>query len=157
MTDTNSKPILVTGAAGFIGYHLAERLLTDGKRVVGLDSLNDYYDPALKRARLDLLEEKDGFTFAHIDLADRRRMEGLFATYVFGTVVHLACNDQPGLLSRVAAAIHDQGVQVHNARIATFGEKVEDTFLVSNSEQQPLSDEAMGALRENIQKYLESR
>jgi len=72
-----------------------------------------------------------------------------------GTVMHLACNDQPGLLSRVAAAIHDRGVQVHGARIATFGEKVEDTFLLSDTAHEPLTDEAMDALRENICKFLE--
>jgi len=72
-----------------------------------------------------------------------------------GTVMHLACNDQPGLLSRVAAAIHDRGVQVHGARIATFGEKVEDTFLLSDKAQRPLNDEAQEALRENICKFLE--
>ncbi len=89
MTDT-TNPILVTGAAGFIGYHLADRLLAEGRRVVGLDNLNDYYDPALKRTRIDRLDASDGFTFARIDLADRRRMEALFATHAFGTVVHLA-------------------------------------------------------------------
>jgi [protein-PII] uridylyltransferase len=72
-----------------------------------------------------------------------------------GTVLHLACNDQPGLLSRVAAAIHKQGVQVHNARIATFGEKVEDTFLVSDPEHQPLSESAMNALADRIRKNLD--
>jgi [protein-PII] uridylyltransferase len=72
-----------------------------------------------------------------------------------GTVMRLACTDQPGLLSRVAAAIHDRGVQVHGARIATFGEKVEDTFLLSDRAHRPLSEEAMEALRENICKFLE--
>jgi UDP-glucuronate 4-epimerase len=90
MTDTNPKPILVTGAAGFIGYHLADRLLSDGRHVVGLDNLNEYYDPTLKDARLELLEAREGFTFARVDLADRRKMEALFATYGFGVVVHLA-------------------------------------------------------------------
>jgi UDP-glucuronate 4-epimerase len=90
MSDTTSKPVLVTGAAGFIGYHLSERLLNDGFHVIGLDNFNDYYDPALKEARWELLEAKDGFTPARIDLADRKRMEALFATYGFGIVVHLA-------------------------------------------------------------------
>jgi UDP-glucuronate 4-epimerase len=90
MTDKTSKPVLVTGAAGFIGYHLAERLLGEGRQVVGLDNLNDYYDPAIKEARLERLDARDAFTFARIDLADRRKMEALFATYGFGVVVHLA-------------------------------------------------------------------
>ncbi len=90
MTEISTKPVLVTGAAGFIGYHLAERLLGEGRRVVGLDILNDYYDPALKEARLERLEKRDAFTFARVDLADRRKMEALFATYGFGVVVNLA-------------------------------------------------------------------
>ena len=72
-----------------------------------------------------------------------------------GTVMHLACHDQPGLLSRVSAAIYKQGVQVHSARIATFGEKVEDTFLVSDPDHQPLTAEAQDALGERIRDYLQ--
>lgn len=68
--------ILVTGAAGFIGYHLCERLLARGDEVVGLDSLNSYYDPALKLARLSLLEKKKGFRFVRGDIADRTLLEG---------------------------------------------------------------------------------
>jgi len=90
MSASEGNAVLVTGAAGFIGYHLAERLLVDGRRVIGLDNLNDYYDPALKQARLDRLETRDGFTFVRVDLADRRKMEALFATYGFATVIHLA-------------------------------------------------------------------
>ena len=87
MTESASKPVLVTGAAGFIGYHLADRLLSDGKHVIGLDNFNDYYDPALKEARWELLEAKDGFTPARIDLADRRKMEAVFATYGLVVVI----------------------------------------------------------------------
>jgi len=72
-----------------------------------------------------------------------------------GTVLQLRCNDQPGLLSRVAAAIYRQNVQVHNARIATFGEKVEDTFLLSDSDHRPLAPGAMEALAESIRSHLE--
>jgi len=90
MKTHKGNTVLVTGAAGFIGYHLAERLLGEGRRVVGLDNLNEYYDPALKKARLERLEERDGFIFARIDLADRRKMEALFATHGFGIVVNLA-------------------------------------------------------------------
>ena len=82
--------ILVTGAAGFIGYHLAERLLARGDLVVGLDNLNDYYDPELKEARLARIEGRDGFTFARLDLADRAGMEALFAREKLDRVVHLA-------------------------------------------------------------------
>jgi [protein-PII] uridylyltransferase len=72
-----------------------------------------------------------------------------------GTVLRLECNDQPGLLSRVAAAIYSQNVQVHNARIATFGERVEDTFLVSDSDHQPLTPAAMEGLAKAVRDYLE--
>ncbi len=81
--------ILVTGAAGFIGYHVAARLLARGDVVVGLDDLNDYYDPALKRARLAQLEAVPGFRFAKLDLADRAGMAALFAAGGFERVVHL--------------------------------------------------------------------
>ena len=82
--------ILVTGAAGFIGFHVAQRLLSSGREVVGLDSVNDYYDPALKRARIDVLKCKSNFTFVHSDLADREAMKSLFAKHRFPVVVHLA-------------------------------------------------------------------
>jgi [protein-PII] uridylyltransferase len=72
-----------------------------------------------------------------------------------GTVLRLECNDQPGLLSRIAAAIYSQNVQVHNARIATFGEKVEDTFLVSDSDHRPLAPGAKETLAESIRRHLE--
>ena len=82
--------ILVTGVAGFIGFHLSARLLARGDTVVGLDNLNDYYDVTLKKARLARLQEKKGFTFFQFDLADRTRMEALFAQEQFDRVVNLA-------------------------------------------------------------------
>ena len=69
--------ILVTGAAGFIGYHLCEALLARGDRVVGIDDLNAYYDPKLKEARLARLRDRKGFSFHRIDISDRAAMEGL--------------------------------------------------------------------------------
>jgi UDP-glucuronate 4-epimerase len=86
----SQEPILVTGAAGFIGFALARRLLEGGRAVVGIDSVNDYYDPALKEARLGVLRQFRDFSFHRIDLADRKLTEPVFREGTFGPVVHLA-------------------------------------------------------------------
>ena len=87
--STTSK-ILVTGAAGFIGFHLCQRLLERGDAVVGLDNLNDYYEVSLKENRLKNLTENENFTFVKCDLADRAGIEQLFAGTRFDAVVNLA-------------------------------------------------------------------
>jgi len=89
------EPILVTGAAGFIGFHLARRLLADGWPVHGVDNLNDYYDPRLKQARLGELGANANFHFEICDLADRGAVAALFADRRFAYVAHLAA--QPGV------------------------------------------------------------
>lgn len=80
---------LVTGAAGFIGFHTCKRLLEAGHQVVGIDNMNDYYDVNLKQARLDLLQSSF-FSFHKVDLADREGMAKLFASEKFARVIHLA-------------------------------------------------------------------
>ena len=90
MMTSASEPILVTGAAGFIGFCFARRLLESGRAVIGVDNLNTYYDPALKEARLAKLNELPGFTFHRLDLADRAATEALFRNGRFPSVVHLA-------------------------------------------------------------------
>jgi UDP-glucuronate 4-epimerase len=82
--------ILVTGAAGFIGFHVAQRLLSDGREVVGLDIVNNYYDPKLKEARLEILKRHSKFSFVKLDLADRAATKSLFAQQRFPVVIHLA-------------------------------------------------------------------
>jgi UDP-glucuronate 4-epimerase len=82
--------ILVTGAAGFIGYHVAQRLLARGDEVVGLDNLNDYYDVRLKEARLARLQVHPGFKFTKLDIADREGTERLFGEFDIERVIHLA-------------------------------------------------------------------
>ncbi len=86
----SNKKILVTGAAGFIGFHLCRRLLEKGDQVVGLDNLNPYYDVRLKENRLRKLEGWKNFDFRKIDLADQERMAGLFSEQGFDRVVNLA-------------------------------------------------------------------
>jgi len=82
--------VLVTGAAGFIGMHTSERLLARGDTVVGLDNLNDYYDPQIKLDRLARIEPHENFRFVKMDVADRAGMEKLFAEEQFDKVIHLA-------------------------------------------------------------------
>lgn len=90
MSLAHAGPVLLTGVAGFIGYHLAERLLAEGCEVAGVDSVNAYYDPRLKEARLARLEGRPGFTFHKVDLADRVAVPELFAAVRPAAVVHLA-------------------------------------------------------------------
>jgi UDP-glucuronate 4-epimerase len=86
----SGQTTLVTGAAGFIGFHIARQLLGEGREVIGLDNLNNYYDPALKQARLALLQADPRFGFVQADLADRPAIAALFAKHRFEVVVHLA-------------------------------------------------------------------
>jgi UDP-glucuronate 4-epimerase len=88
-TGDNVK-VLVTGAAGFIGFHTSQRLLARGDTVVGIDNLNDYYDVRLKQARRDQLLPHPQFTFLPLDVADRQAMPELFARHTFDRVIHLA-------------------------------------------------------------------
>jgi UDP-glucuronate 4-epimerase len=81
--------ILVTGAAGFIGFHTVQALLARGETVLGIDNLNDYYDPKLKQDRLAILDEQPGFSFRKLDLADRTGIASLFEEFGFERVVHL--------------------------------------------------------------------
>ncbi len=86
-----NDPVLVTGAAGFIGYHTARRLLDRGEQVVGIDNLNDYYEVSLKQSRLEQLQPYENFSFEQVDVADRTAMEQLWgARGPFKRVIHLA-------------------------------------------------------------------
>ncbi|UCI34369.1 NAD-dependent epimerase [Mesorhizobium sp. B4-1-4] len=87
---TSSRPVLITGAAGFIGFHLSQRLLAEGRQVVGLDSMNAYYDVTLKQARLDRLKAFPNFRFEHVDLTERDRISALFQSTAPEIVVNLA-------------------------------------------------------------------
>ncbi len=88
--DFEFKNVLVTGAAGFIGFHLCRRLLNDGIRVAGVDNYSPYYDVRLKEDRLDNILSDDNFTFVELDLTDRKALEDLFHNSYFDVVVNLA-------------------------------------------------------------------
>jgi UDP-glucuronate 4-epimerase len=112
------RHVLVTGAAGFIGMHVAERLLADGVAVTGADNLDPYYDVALKEARLARLFAQPGFSYAHIDLADTHATAALFRAGQFTDVIHLAA--QPG----VRYSLSNPGAYIVNNLVA-FGHVVE--------------------------------
>jgi UDP-glucuronate 4-epimerase len=90
MKNKQSMRYLVTGAAGFIGFHTAQRLLKQGHAVTGIDNLNDYYDPNLKAARLAILEQHDQFRFHRLDVADTTGINQFFSDHIFDRVIHLA-------------------------------------------------------------------
>jgi UDP-glucuronate 4-epimerase len=122
--------ILLTGAAGFIGSHVAHKLLARGDEVVGLDNLNDYYDPNLKRARLAPLEKLPKFRFVKMDLADKGGMKSLFAREKFQRVIHLAAqagvrysleNPQAYIDSNVTGTLNVlEGCRYNNAEHLVF-------------------------------------
>jgi UDP-glucuronate 4-epimerase len=124
----------VTGAAGFIGMHVAERLLARGDEVVGIDNLNDYYDVGLKRSRLARLEPQKGFRFEKLDVADAAAMGALFAAGGFDHVVHLAA--QAGVrysLENPAAYVHSNVVGFLNVLEGCRGLKVRHLVYASSS------------------------
>lgn len=87
---TGNKKVLITGAAGFIGFHLSKKLCKAGYSVVGIDNLNSYYDPNLKKARLAILKESANFSFHQIDLMEKEKIDALFKEHNFHYVVNLA-------------------------------------------------------------------
>jgi UDP-glucuronate 4-epimerase len=84
------QKVLITGAAGFIGFHLTQKAIQLGYAVTGIDNLNDYYDVSLKHARLNILKGLQNFTFREMDLSDRKAIQGLFADHQFSCVINLA-------------------------------------------------------------------
>lgn len=116
MTENkNSKSVLLTGAAGFVGFHLAQRLLASGYEVFGVDNLNDYYDVQLKQDRLALIQEHPNFTFQKLDISNKQELEQVFADYRPGFVINLAA--QAGVrysLENPDAYIQSNVIGFHN-------------------------------------------
>jgi UDP-glucuronate 4-epimerase len=148
--------VLVTGAAGFIGLHLSQRLLDRGDEVTGLDNLNSYYDVILKKDRLAQLQTRPGFKFYKLDLADREGMAQLFAEHRFERVVHLAAqagvryslknphayadSNLVGFINVLEGCRHS-GVEhlVFASSSSVYGANTKRPFSVSDSVDHPLS------------------
>ena len=150
------KTILVTGAAGFIGFHLTQRLLHRGDKVIGIDNLNDYYDVFLKQDRLAQLQHLPGFSFRKLDLASQEDMSQLFAEQHFDGVVNLAAqvgvrysvqNPQAYINSNLVGFVNvlegcrHSGVQhlVFASSSSVYGANTKIPFSVSDNVDHPLS------------------
>jgi len=146
----------VTGAAGFIGFHIARTLLAEGRRVVGLDNLNDYYSPALKQARLDVLHESAAFEFVRADLADRALVAAIFARHRFERVIHMAAQagvrhsiNQPhaysesnleGFLNILEGCRHNGcGHLLYASSSSVYGDNAKRPFSVDDRTDHPIS------------------
>jgi len=156
-SDKIERSALVTGAAGFIGFHLSRRLLGMGWDVVGIDNLNDYYDPSLKHARLEILEGYERFTFNRLDLADREGMEHLFDANAFAVVVNLAAQagvrysiENPrayidsnivGFLNILEGCRHSESVRhlVYASSSSVYGANTSYPFSVHDNVDHPVS------------------
>jgi|TARA_R100001244_G_scaffold6593_12_gene7967 UDP-glucuronate 4-epimerase len=141
MPDTHNSPILVTGAAGFIGHAVSTRLIARGETVIGIDNLNDYYDPALKHARLANLQDLKGFRFVEMDISDADDVKTLVRDGGVKRIIHLAAQagvrysiDNPfayqksnlqGHLSLLEASRHAAGFQhlVYASSSSVYGDK----------------------------------
>ncbi len=149
-------PVLITGAAGFVGFFLAEKLTQAGVPVVGLDNLNDYYDPALKHSRLDILHQSDRFQFVEADLADANAINAVFAAYRPAHVVNLAAQagvrysiDNPGayasanltgFLNILEACRHHGGAHlVYASSSSVYGGNKVQPFSVKHGVDHPVS------------------
>ncbi len=149
-------PILITGAAGFIGNALALRMLRDGNSIVGLDNLNDYYDPALKTARLARLGAEPNFRFVELDLADRDGLDALFREHRFETVINMAAqagvrhslenpraylhSNVDGFLNLLEACRHREvGHLVYASSSSVYGAVTKMPFSVRQNVDHPIS------------------
>lgn len=147
---------IVTGAAGFVGFHVAQALLDRGITVLGIDNLNDYYDPALKQARLDRLSARNGFSFEALDIADNEAVLAAFAAWAPDVVIHLAAQagvryslDNPyayarsnldGFLSMLEACRrHPVGHLIYASSSSVYGTNSKTPFSEHDGADHPVS------------------
>ena len=150
------QKILVTGAAGFIGFHLSRRLLGEGRQVLGVDNVNDYYDVSLKEARLKILQEDDNFQFWRIDLGDMKDLEEVFEEHKPDAVVNLAAqagvrysiqnphaymnSNLVGFLNLLECARHHETKHfVYASSSSVYGANTKTPFSVHDNVDHPIS------------------
>ena len=140
--------IVLTGAAGFIGFHVARRLGAAGRSIVGVDSLNSYYDPALKRARLDILRELPSFRFVEADIAAEGALEAALAPRDVGAIIHLAA--QAGVRHSLEAPFEYERANIAgHLRVLEYARRAESLkHLVYASSSSVYGDRADGPFRE---------
>ncbi|MCB1321789.1 MAG: SDR family NAD(P)-dependent oxidoreductase, partial [Leptospiraceae bacterium] len=150
--------ILLTGAAGFIGFHTAQALLAAGEQVIGVDNLNEYYDVTLKKARLEQLEKRDGFTFYKADIADRDAMQGIMDAHPqIDRIIHLAAqagvrhslthpfdyehSNLMGPLVLLELARHREGLKhfVYASSSSVYGGNTKQPFSIDDQVNAPVS------------------
>jgi UDP-glucuronate 4-epimerase len=148
--------VLVTGAAGFIGFHLSQKLLQQGYAVFGIDNLNDYYDVTLKQSRLSILKKLPDFSFAQVDLTDKKAIDALFAANAFKYVVNLAAqagvrysltnpyayleSNLHGFLNILEACRHAKTAHlVYASSSSVYGANKEMPFSVHHNVDHPIS------------------
>ena len=152
----NSSRILVTGSAGFIGFHLAKKLLEEGVDVVGIDNLNDYYDPKLKTDRNKILKSHENYTFLKGDLADEKFITQLFKKFKFDQVCHLAAQagvrysiENPAVyiqsnivgFANLIEATKNAGIRnfVYASSSSVYGNSAKAKFSVKDRTDEPIS------------------
>lgn len=157
MEGSEMSKILITGAAGFIGFHLSRSLLSQGHKVFGLDNLNDYYDPRLKQDRLAQLQALPGFQFKQVDLVDRDRVQNCFLAFKPNKVVNLAAqagvrhsisnphvyadSNLTGFLNILEACRHTSGVEglIYASSSSVYGGNEKSPFSVDDRVDNPIS------------------
>lgn len=152
----DNKKIFLTGCAGFIGFHLTNRLISEGYEVIGLDNLNSYYDVSLKESRLAILKRQDGFSFVKASLEDTEAVNGVFANNKIGTVINLAAqagvryslvnpkayidSNIAGFLNILEGCRHNNiGHLIYASSSSVYGANTAIPFSVHNNVDHPVS------------------